>query len=172
MADRREAVKIIGAIGATCAYPFSADELFGQTAAIEKKPQYFSQPDFEVVSIVAEMIIPATDTPGAIAAGVPEYIDMTVGSNVRHQATFSEGLKWLEKRHFLKLDPRARLALLLPLCKAVDQKRIRSTQERFFRTMKSLTADGYFTSKIGMTQCLGYTGHSMLAEYPECTHEH
>ena len=29
--DRRGALKIIGAIGATCAYPFAGDELHGQT---------------------------------------------------------------------------------------------------------------------------------------------
>jgi len=31
--DRRSLLKIIGAIGATCAYPFAGDELFGQTLA-------------------------------------------------------------------------------------------------------------------------------------------
>ena len=30
MANRRESLKIIGAIGATCAFPFPADELYGQ----------------------------------------------------------------------------------------------------------------------------------------------
>jgi len=30
MANRRESLKIIGAIGTTCAFPFSADELYGQ----------------------------------------------------------------------------------------------------------------------------------------------
>ena len=29
--DRRGALKIISAIGATCAYPFASDELYGQT---------------------------------------------------------------------------------------------------------------------------------------------
>ena len=29
--DRRGALKIIGAIGATCGYPYAGDELYGQT---------------------------------------------------------------------------------------------------------------------------------------------
>ena len=30
MKSRREALKIIGAVGVTCAFPFSANELYGQ----------------------------------------------------------------------------------------------------------------------------------------------
>ncbi len=30
MQTRREALKIIGAVGVTCAFPFSANELYGQ----------------------------------------------------------------------------------------------------------------------------------------------
>ena len=30
MAERRDALKIIGSIGATCAFPFAADELYAQ----------------------------------------------------------------------------------------------------------------------------------------------
>ena len=30
--DRRSLLKIFGAVGTACAYPFASDELFGQTA--------------------------------------------------------------------------------------------------------------------------------------------
>ena len=30
MTNRRETLKIIGAIGATCAFPYASDELYGQ----------------------------------------------------------------------------------------------------------------------------------------------
>ncbi len=30
MTNRREALKIIGAVGATCVFPFAANELYGQ----------------------------------------------------------------------------------------------------------------------------------------------
>jgi hypothetical protein len=38
--------------------------------------------------------------------------------------------------------------------------------------MKALTADGYFTSKAGLMEELGYRGNSVVADFPGCTHEH
>ena len=40
---------------------------------------------------------------------------------------------------------------------------------RFFRLMKNLTADGYYTSRIGLLDELGYTGNTALLEFPSCT---
>lgn len=31
-----------------------------------------------------------------------------------------------------------------------------------------MAADGYFTSRDGLVQYLGYAGNQVLAEYPEC----
>src|SRR5882672_7204813 len=107
MANRRESLKIIGAIGATCAFPFSADELFGQhvhsPAAAQTaqkdpyRPKSFKPAEFETVSQMAERIIPETDTPGAIGAGAPQYIDQVVSANPEHKRRFRAGLKWIGK---------------------------------------------------------------------------
>jgi hypothetical protein len=43
---------------------------------------------------------------------------------------------------------------------------------RFLKAVKSMTADGYFTSKVGLIESLGYRGNTVLDEFPECTHEH
>ena len=37
----------------------------------------------------------------------------------------------------------------------------------FFSLLRNLTADGFFTSKIGI-QYLGYVGNTSLAEFPGC----
>src|SRR5579859_7438204 len=120
MASRRESLKIIGAIGTTCAFPFSADELYGQhvhppAAAAQPTgpyaPKFFSSDEFEVISRVADLIIPPTETPGAIGAGVPRYIDEVVSANPGHKKNFRAGLQWLDaestRRHgkkFIELD--------------------------------------------------------------------
>lgn len=167
MSDRRTSLKIIGTIGATCAFPFAADELYAQqehthtegVTAELPEPKYFSKEDFVLIAKVAELIIPTTDTPGAIAAGVPAYIDFVVSRSEAQQKLFAAGLNWL-KRHDISVLP--------TVCEAVDKGKVKRTEQRWFKAMKSLTSDGYWTSKIGMAQTLGYKGAAMLAEYPEC----
>ncbi len=39
---------------------------------------------------------------------------------------------------------------------------------RFFRLVKNLTADGYYTSRAGLLEELGYTGNTALASFPAC----
>jgi len=188
--DRREALKIIGAIGATCAFPFSADELYGQhahpaaQAPLPARPRFFSQPEMETVTRMADLIVPATETPGAVAAGVPAYIDLVVSGNRAAQRLYREGLQWLDgessRRHrkrFVELSEEEQVALLEPLCRESDQLAPAGEVEaglavKFFRAVKSMTADGYFTSRIGLVDELGYRGNTVLAEFPSCIHEH
>ena len=74
MADRRETLKIIGAVGITCAFPYGADELYGQHVhpegeqAAAAAARFFKPDEMKVISRVADLIIPATDSPGAVAA--------------------------------------------------------------------------------------------------------
>ena len=113
METRRDYLKIISAVGATCAFPFSADELYGQEHAHLHtpgsphynvpvippfEPKFFTAAEGLVVSRLADLIIPPTETPGAIAAGVPHYIDFVVAQNVPQQSVFREGIAWLERR--------------------------------------------------------------------------
>lgn len=182
MADRREALKIIGAIGTTCAFPFSAGELYGQHVhgepgkqASPSAPQFFKTGEYAAISALANLIIPDTDTPGAVAAGVPAYIDYVVRNNRVHQETFRLGLEWLEKesreRHgedFVKLTEEQQIAILQPVSDAVDRGSLSSQAEKFFRAAKAMTADGYYTSRIGLMQELGFQGGAVLAEYPSC----
>ena len=173
---RRDALKIIGAIGATCAFPFGADELYGQhahpegaEAPLPQAPRFFTPAEFRVVSRVADLIIPATDTPGALAAGVPAYIDFVVSSSRRHETIYRDGLAWLAERDFLALTEEQQIALLEPLSRAAAAGRIESPAEIFFQSIKSMTADGYYTSRTGLVTELGYRGNTVLARFPECT---
>ncbi|MCC6590549.1 MAG: gluconate 2-dehydrogenase subunit 3 family protein [Bryobacterales bacterium] len=197
---RRETLKIIGAVSSTCAFPFAADELFAQhehgsgaPAALPVKPQFFTEAEMAVVARIADLIIPDTDTPGAVRAGVPAYIDYVVSRNAEAQNLCRQGLQWLTaectKKHgkgFRDLDEAAQLAILEPLCERADQANqwVRTEHPRprksktlpveiaFFRTVKSLTADGYYTSQQGLLRELHYQGNAVLGEFPTCVHEH
>lgn len=185
--DRRSLLKIIGAIGSTCAYPFASDELQAQELPHNQhtpepaRSTYFTAADFAVISRIADLIIPATDTPGAIGVGVPAYIDSVVSRNQPYQPLFADGLRWLDQttrdRHqqpFTALSEAQQLAILEPVCARADAptpKRVGRHIE-WFRLMKSLTADGYYTSASGLRDELGYQGNTVLAAFPDCTHEH
>jgi hypothetical protein len=185
MASRRESLKIIGAIGTTCAFPFSADELYGQhvhrpdttSPALDRpyRPKFFSAAEFETLSRMAEAIIPATNTPGAIGAGVPRYIDVVVSANPEHKKRFREGLASIDKQSarrfkskFAKLSEAQQIELLTPLSEALDAGRKLNAPERFFELVKNMTADGYYTSRVGLVEELGYSGNTAMEKFPSC----
>jgi hypothetical protein len=184
MESRRDTLKIIGAIGTTCAFPFAANNLYGQHqhgTQIQAqpprgpyKPKFFTATEYEAVSRLAGLIIPPTDTPGAVAAGVPEYIDYVVHTNQEHQTPMREGLMWLENQctghRFIDLTEQQQIDLLTPLSNAVDRADFALPGATFFLTLKSLTADGYYTSQIGLVQELGYKGNTALESFPSCEH--
>jgi gluconate 2-dehydrogenase gamma chain len=194
--DRRSLLKIFGAIGATCAYPFASDEFYGQTAPAEGQtapphvhpapppqqvtPRFFNESDFKMISRIADLIIPETDTPGAIGAGVPEYIDLVISRNTDQQFAMADGLRWLDSeanriagKKFIDLTEDQQLSLLKPLCEAFDADPNNPARDvQFFSLMKNLTADGYYTSKIGLIDELGYKGNMALMSFPDCVHEH
>lgn len=193
--DRRSLLKIFGAIGATCAYPFASDELYGQTAPdgqtapahvhtppppAQANPRFFNESDFKIISRIADLIIPETDTPGASGVGVPEYIDMVISRNTDQQLAMADGLRWLDseanrlaQKTFIELSEAQQLSLLEPVCEAFDAApKSHARNVEFFSLMKSLTADGYYTSKVGLIDELGYTGDTALMSFPDCVHEH
>ena len=47
-------------------------------AAENAAPVFFSSEQFSMIESMAELIIPETDTPGAIGAGVPHFIDLMI----------------------------------------------------------------------------------------------
>lgn len=168
MESRREALRIIGAVGSTCAFPFGADQLYGQQAGHAPAVRFFNDAQMQTLATLADLIIPSTATAGASAAQVPAYIDSVVSANHEHQREFQEGLAWLEEQGFGELSESQRIELLTPLCEAADSGRLDVPHARFFSSLKSLTADGYYTSRSGLVEELGYKGNMAMAGFPSC----
>jgi len=117
---------------------------------------------------VAETILPATDTPGAKAARVGEFMKVMVTDcyDEKDQQVFLEGMKALDeacrKAHgkvFMEATPEQRTALLTTIneeLKAYNKARKPEDPNHYFGLMKQLTLLGYFTSEPGATQALRY----------------
>ena len=195
METRREALKIIGAVGVTCSFPFSANELYGQhvhqpesqqppkdeSPAAPAELRFFTEAQYQLVSRIADLIIPPTDTPGAVGAGVPKYIDRVVSGDSRLQRVFKKGLRRVQSESksqfgndFLHLTETQQVDLLHSFSAAADRRTASKRAKThptgtFFEAIKNLTADGYYTSRVGLLQELGYNGNTALASFPEFT---
>ena len=72
----------------------------------------------------------------------------------------------------MSLPEERQVQILQPLSDQAD-RRPRPAGEnlpvQFFRTLKNLAADGYYTSHAGLVQELGYQGNAVLTQFPACT---
>ena len=120
------------------------------------------------VTTIAELIIPQTDTPGAKAARVNEFIDLilTEWYDEEEKSIFMTGLADVDSRtrdlygkDFVDCAEKQQVEILQALDDEVaardqDARRRRShpPQKNFFFMMKQLTLVGYYTSQAGFEQ--------------------
>jgi hypothetical protein len=129
-----------------------------------------------------EAILPASDTPGATAAGVDRFIDTMLADwyPARERDAVLAGLRSLDahsrERHgqeFAEIPAEDRAALLSTLDE--EARSSEKGQALWFAQLKELTIWGYFTSEIVVTQVLHesplgpgrYEGCVPLATHPE-----
>lgn len=135
----------------------------------------------DTVIAMIDQILPATDTPGAKAARVNEFIDviLTEWATEDERQAFLDGLVSVDKqsnalftKDFLVAAPDQQLVLLRSLdeeaavARAKPKKpevpfwepegRDRQLKNDFFTTFKNLTVHGYYTSEIGFSQELKF----------------
>ena len=119
-----------------------------------------SADQFALLEQVTDVIIPATDTPGAIGAGVPAFLRdlLTDWGNAESRAEFTGVIEHIEQRSwtkhgaaFLELSAEPRLEIM----RAMDAESI-AAQDKPYRKFKYLVLLGYYHSQIGATQELRY----------------
>jgi len=147
-------------------------------AAEPWKPLFFNAHQNETVIVLTELIIPATDTPGAKAAKVNEFVDLMLSEEGEdRKRDFIRGLSWTDKKsnelfgmNFKDATPEQQNALLVTLSSGKNTALEDQIGVEFFNTIKRHTIDGYYTSEIGLIKELGYKGNTYLDEFPGCTH--
>lgn len=169
--DRREALRRTALLmGGIVSAPAIMGVLKGCTAkpGIDWKPVYLNDDQASLVSQVAEIIIPKTDTPGAKEVGVPSFIDQILKEvySKEDQEWFSTGLQSFNDEakkaygdEFSDLDDEEQQAFVKKIHEeAVQAERATQPAPRrpFILMMKELTMLGFFTSEVGATQVLQY----------------
>jgi hypothetical protein len=169
---RRTAIKIValsalapkfGAVGhALC------DSNTGTAwSAINYKLRFFTPEENELLDQLMEMIIPSDDhSPGAHAAQVSLFADVMVSTSpAAIQKQWRDGLKKMQQEV-------QRSSLTEALAKSAEHEgHATSNLERFFRILKQMTVNGYYTSAIGIHQDLRYQGNIYLTAFPGCAVE-
>jgi hypothetical protein len=164
--DRREALRVLGA--ATAA-PLISKDLYALGRDV--RARWRARPGFQVldaqqqvlVQTLTELIIPATDTPGAKGAGVDQFIDVMLADwyDPADRQAFLDGLADVDTRSkaatgkaFTDADPVQQAALLTALDDELARRRAthQKLDKNFWRNLKWLTLTGYYTSQVGFEQ--------------------
>ncbi|RRB07237.1 gluconate 2-dehydrogenase subunit 3 family protein [Larkinella rosea] len=151
---RREALQRLALlVGTTLSLPVQA-ALRGETSA--GVPLVFAADQQKMIADLAEVILPATDTPGAKAAGVDRFIEYVIGHCTvpAQQETFQKGLQQTDAfsrtaygKAFSELDPTQQTEIV---------RQLTQREKQFFQNIRELTIVGFFTSELGATKVAEY----------------
>lgn len=187
--SRREALRLTLAAAVAAAAPMrllraqeAATPASSRLAALtgsDWKPVFLSDEQARAVALIAEAIIPRTDTPGALDARAHEFIDLILSiDNERNRAKFVEGVQWMDARSsalfgvpFADATEEQRLQILTGISdsnKKVDAE-LRDGW-RFFKDVKRRTLDAYYSSREGLVEELGRPEGHMHRPYLGCRH--
>jgi hypothetical protein len=126
------------------ALPAAAQHEHQEVVAGAYVARVFSPEEMKRVAELVDLIIPRTDTPGASDAHVPDFIDRKLSLNAELKERFLAGLRRFDG--------------------------VLKEGDPFSKLLKDMTVDGYYTSKEGLTQELGWHGNTFLTEFKGCTH--
>jgi gluconate 2-dehydrogenase gamma chain len=135
------------------------------------KPAFLTEEQGALVAEVVEIMIPRTDTPGAIDVGVPAFIDTMLKDTYpkEDQDRYIAGLKALDEQArrehgqaFVELKAPQRAALIQTVHDAAAAEErdapapAAQLRRPFILMTKELALLGFFTSEPGATQVLQY----------------
>jgi hypothetical protein len=161
--SRRDAISYLAAAFASAATidHWLAREVHAQVqtaAAGGAAPSALTPQQLRTVERLADLIIPVENgKPGALAAGVPAWIDALVKVNTDLQARYAGGLAWLDAAitasagtNFVSATPAAQAALLDVIAFRENKTPENETGVDFFVLVRRMIVDGYYTSDIGI----------------------
>src|SRR5712692_409586 len=177
----------VGAVGGSVlqVIPAEAAEYAHQMVHKEKAaapagaytPKYFSAAQYAALLFLCDTIIPKDEkSGGAVEAGAPEFIDLLTSENPGYQLKLGGGLMWLDAacadrfgKSYLDCAPEQQKEMLDRMAYRKNALMDPSLSQgvEFFSFLRSMTADGFFTSEIGI-KYLGYIGNAYLKDFKGC----
>lgn len=182
--SRREAVGRLALASMAAAISFTpADVAHAAKSVLDEpqqaaqyRPRFFTAHEYATVAVLADHIIPRDERSGSASdAGVPRFMDfiMMDGSEARRIA-MRGGLAWMDReartrfgRDFRRLTSDQRRQILDDIAWPRRAKPEHSHGVAFFNSFRDLTASGFWSSRMGVTD-LGYQGNVFVGEWKGC----
>lgn len=170
--SRRDAIKSVLAVSAAGALAACSQEKGAAAGGVKttrapslkyaSEGAYFTPSEMTLIAAFAGTIMPATDTPGAVDAGVPESLQDFISNwgddNVR--SYWRAGLRDLggyfkskTAREFTAASDAQKFSLLSAYDNDVFTGK---TQDQFYKDMKSTITRAYYMSEAGASEELNY----------------
>ena len=180
--NRRQVLQLLGSAPLAAGFAWTEAEAFEAArhtrqaqAAGAFTPQFFTAAEYAAVVILAETIIPKDErSGGATDAGVPEFIDFMMIDQPARQVAMRGGLAWLDQECNARFDGTFASATAAERGQVLDEisglEPARPDQSHglaFFRSIRDLTATGFWTSKMGMDD-LQFMGNTFVPDWNGC----
>ena len=149
-----------------------------KAAAAEKtttgayKPKAFNAHEYKTLEKLADFIIPVDEkSPGAVASGACEFIDLLSSQNPQLLAIYTGGIAWLDRdmqrrysSDFLGAKTEQQTAELDLISYRKNESPETGPGIHFFDWARRMVVDAYYTSPVGIKD-IGYMGNSAMSKF-------
>ena len=168
--DRRHLLKLLGTTAAFAGLTsVELEALLTPGGTRRAGLAFFTDAQREAVAVFSDLVIPTTDTPGAVEAGGVEYIELMVSEwyDSEERERFMRGLAHLDEHsesltgvRFAYAGEERQTAILQGM--EAEGRALMDADldapESFFHQARGLVLHGYYTSEIGMKEEMLFVG--------------
>src|SRR5918993_2339236 len=181
--NRRDALKLLSSAPVAAGLVWTAGDAHAASALADAAqqraaagapftPKFFTAHEWETVRLLVDIIIPRDERSGsATDAGVPEFMDFIVIDQPQRQTAMRGGLAWLDReclsrfdKTFVACTDAERTAVLDEIAWPQRAKPGLAHGVAFFTSFRDLTAGGFWTTKIGISD-LQYLGNRSVPQW-------
>jgi gluconate 2-dehydrogenase subunit 3-like protein len=128
--------------------------------------------EYHTLEKLADLIVPADEkSPGAVASGACEFIDLLASQNPRLLEIYTGGIAWLDQSmrrrystEFVSAKPGQQTALLDLIAYRKNESAELGPGILFFDWARRMVVDAYYTSPAGI-KAIGYMGNTSISKF-------